>query len=108
MGRAIWDGYEMPDEHRSDIEKDAMDVAIDQDPDGQAISAPRLVLRACGIVEKCAAGAGRVPDFLPGECEKGRVLYRAMCQLRGDIGAGSEHDIDVIRASACINLRCTE
>jgi LacI family transcriptional regulator len=50
--RVVWIGHEMLDEHRAFIEAGAMDIAIDQDPDGQAISALQHVLHACGIVEQ--------------------------------------------------------
>ncbi|HDR9342359.1 TPA: sugar ABC transporter substrate-binding protein, partial [Burkholderia multivorans] len=45
-------GHEMLDQHRAYIEAGSMDIAIDQDPDGQAISALQHVLHACGIVEQ--------------------------------------------------------
>ncbi|MFP3802333.1 substrate-binding domain-containing protein, partial [Paraburkholderia sp. SIMBA_027] len=37
-GRVVWVGHEMIDLHRTYIEAGSMDIAIDQDPDGQAIS----------------------------------------------------------------------
>ncbi|EGC99371.1 LacI family transcription regulator [Burkholderia sp. TJI49] len=51
-GRVVWIGHEMIDLHRAYIEAGSMDIAIDQDPDGQAISALQHVLHACGIVEQ--------------------------------------------------------
>jgi LacI family transcriptional regulator len=51
-GRVVWIGHEMIDLHRTYIEAGAMDIAIDQDPDGQAISALQHVLHACGVVEQ--------------------------------------------------------
>ncbi|MBN3771794.1 substrate-binding domain-containing protein, partial [Burkholderia sp. Se-20378] len=51
-GRVVWIGHEMIDLHRTFIEAGAMDLAIDQDPDGQVISALQHVLHACGIVEQ--------------------------------------------------------
>jgi LacI family transcriptional regulator len=78
MGKVIWVGHEMLDDHRRYIEEGAMDVAIDQDPDGQVISALQHVLRACGVVEDapppgpvefrifCPANVRR-DAYLPGE-----------------------------------------
>ncbi|MBR7890793.1 LacI family DNA-binding transcriptional regulator [Burkholderia multivorans] len=51
-GRVVWIGHEMLGQHRAYIEAGSMDIAIDQDPDGQAISALQHVLHACGIVEQ--------------------------------------------------------
>ncbi|WP_240702056.1 LacI family DNA-binding transcriptional regulator [Trinickia terrae] len=50
-GDVVWVGHEMLDTHREYIEAGLMDVAIDQDPDGQVISALQHLLRACGVVE---------------------------------------------------------
>ncbi|WP_175730428.1 LacI family DNA-binding transcriptional regulator [Burkholderia ambifaria] len=55
-GRVVWVGHEMIDLHRTYIEAGAMDIAIDQDPDGQAISALQHVLHACGIVDQPPPG----------------------------------------------------
>jgi LacI family transcriptional regulator len=52
VGRVVWIGHEMLDLHRTYIEAGAMDIAIDQDPDGQVISALQHLLHACGIVEQ--------------------------------------------------------
>ncbi|WP_126286386.1 LacI family DNA-binding transcriptional regulator [Burkholderia stagnalis] len=51
-GRVVWIGHEMLDLHRTYIEAGTMDIAIDQDPEGQAISALQHVLHACGVVEQ--------------------------------------------------------
>jgi LacI family transcriptional regulator len=50
-GKIVWVGHEMLDRHRQYIESGLMDIAIDQDPDGQVISALQHVLNACGVVE---------------------------------------------------------
>jgi LacI family transcriptional regulator len=52
----VWVGHEMSDEHRRYLEEGAMDVAIDQDPDGQAISALQHLLHACGVVNEAPPG----------------------------------------------------
>ncbi|QGZ66582.1 LacI family DNA-binding transcriptional regulator [Paraburkholderia acidisoli] len=49
-GRTVWIGHEMVDLHREYIEAGIMDVAIDQDPDGQVIAALQHALHACGVV----------------------------------------------------------
>ncbi|GAB7522628.1 LacI family DNA-binding transcriptional regulator [Paraburkholderia sp. 2C] len=51
-GRVVWVGHEMLDQHRALIEAGVMDIAIDQDPDGQVISALQHVLHACGVVDE--------------------------------------------------------
>ncbi|MGS0893579.1 LacI family DNA-binding transcriptional regulator [Burkholderia stagnalis] len=51
-GRVVWVGHEMLDQHRAYIEAGTMDIAIDQDPDGQAISALQHLMHACGVVEQ--------------------------------------------------------
>ncbi len=50
-GKVVWVSHEMLDTHRQYIEDGMMDVAIDQDPDGQVISALQHMLHACGVVE---------------------------------------------------------
>lgn len=50
-GQVVWVSHEMLDLHRKCIEEQTMDIAIDQDPDGQVISALQHVLHACGVVE---------------------------------------------------------
>ena len=75
-GRVVWVSHEMLDRHRQYIKDGTMDVAIDQDPDGQVISALQHVLHACGVVEDappagpvefrifCPANVRRTP-YLP-------------------------------------------
>ncbi|WP_028220456.1 LacI family DNA-binding transcriptional regulator [Paraburkholderia oxyphila] len=50
-GKVVWVGHEMLDRHREYIEQGTMDIAIDQDPDGQVISALQHALNACGVVQ---------------------------------------------------------
>ena len=47
----VWVGHEMLDLHRDYIMAGSMDIAIDQDPDGQVIAALQHGLHACGIVD---------------------------------------------------------
>jgi LacI family transcriptional regulator len=54
-GDVVWIGHEMFDTHRQYIDAGIMDIAIDQDPDGQVISALQHALHACGIVEHASA-----------------------------------------------------
>ncbi|PPK42388.1 LacI family transcriptional regulator [Trinickia symbiotica] len=51
-GKVVWVGHEMLDRHRDYIEAGLMDIAIDQDPDGQVISALQHVLHACRVVDE--------------------------------------------------------
>jgi LacI family transcriptional regulator len=60
-GQVTWIGHEMLDVHRQYIEAGIMDIVIDQDPDGQVISALQHVLHACGVVE--AAPANEPVEF---------------------------------------------
>jgi LacI family transcriptional regulator len=76
-GQVTWVGHEMFDAHRQYIEAGIMDIAIDQDPDGQVISALQHVLHACGIVDEappnepvefrvfCPANVRHSPYLLP-------------------------------------------
>ncbi|WP_415914346.1 LacI family DNA-binding transcriptional regulator [Paraburkholderia sp. J67] len=64
-GKVVWIGHEMLDAHRQYIDAGIMDIAIDQDPDGQVIAALQHALYACGIVE-------RAPDDQP-------VEFRVFC-----------------------------
>lgn len=50
-GKVVWVSHEMTDHHRQYIEDGVMDVAIDQDPDGQVMSALQHMLYAFGIVQ---------------------------------------------------------
>lgn len=60
-GQVVWIGHEMLDAHRRYIDAGIMDIAIDQDPDGQVISALQHVLHACGVVD--AAPANEPVEF---------------------------------------------
>jgi LacI family transcriptional regulator len=51
-GRLRWVGHEMSDDHRQYMEQGLLDLAIDQDPDGQVISALQHLLHACGVLER--------------------------------------------------------
>lgn len=56
-GTVAWVGHELSDEHRSYLESGLMDLAIDQDPDGQARSALHHLLHAAGwLASPPAAG----------------------------------------------------
>ncbi|MFP6560487.1 LacI family DNA-binding transcriptional regulator [Paraburkholderia sp. B3] len=57
-GKIVWVGHEISDEHRRYIEDGTMDLAIDQDPDGQAISALQHLLHACGVVDEAPPAEG--------------------------------------------------
>lgn len=50
-GKVVWVGHEMLDRHKEYIEQGTMDIAIDQDPDGQVISALQHALNACGVLD---------------------------------------------------------
>jgi LacI family transcriptional regulator len=60
-GKVAWVGHEPSDEHRQYLKQHTMDLVIDQDPDGQAISALQHLLYACGLVE--AAPASSAHEF---------------------------------------------
>ena len=60
-GKVVWVTHEMSDDHRTYIEQGTLDLVIDQDPDGQAISALQHLLHACGVVE-CSPPEG-VTEF---------------------------------------------
>ncbi|CAB3746043.1 LacI family DNA-binding transcriptional regulator [Paraburkholderia solisilvae] len=51
-GKVVWVGHEMLDQHRAFIDAGVMDIVIDQDPDGQVISALQHVLHACAMVHE--------------------------------------------------------
>ncbi|APR38855.1 LacI family DNA-binding transcriptional regulator [Paraburkholderia sp. SOS3] len=51
-GSVVWVGHEMLDQHRALIDAGVMDIVIDQDPDGQVISALQHVLHACGVLNE--------------------------------------------------------
>jgi LacI family transcriptional regulator len=48
-------GHELSDEHRAAIDAGLMDLAIDQDPDGQVLSSVQQLLHAGGFVEQAPA-----------------------------------------------------
>lgn len=50
-GKVVWIGHEKSDEHRQYLENRVMDLVIDQDPDGQAVSSLQHLLYACGMIE---------------------------------------------------------
>jgi LacI family transcriptional regulator len=50
-GRVRWIAHEISDDHRQYVEQGLLDLAIDQDPDGQVISALQHLLHACGVTE---------------------------------------------------------
>lgn len=56
-GKVPWIGHEASDEHRQYLKEGVMDLVIDQDPDGQAISALQHLLYACGLVEAAPPSA---------------------------------------------------
>jgi LacI family transcriptional regulator len=65
----------MLDRHRQYIEAGTMDVAIDQDPDGQVISALQHVLHACGVVEDAPpAGPVEFRIFCPANVRRSAYL----------------------------------
>ncbi|SOE97352.1 transcriptional regulator, LacI family [Burkholderia sp. D7] len=51
VGKVVWVGHEMLDEHRAYIQEGAMDLVIDQNPDAQVTSALQHMLHACGVLE---------------------------------------------------------
>ncbi|CAB3762097.1 LacI family DNA-binding transcriptional regulator [Paraburkholderia humisilvae] len=75
-GNVIWVGHEMLDQHRAYIDAGVMDIVIDQDPDGQVISALQHVLHACGVVDE-------VPHAAPVEF---RVFCSANVRETGYLG----------------------
>ncbi|MFC0397646.1 LacI family DNA-binding transcriptional regulator [Paraburkholderia rhizosphaerae] len=77
-GKVIWVGHEMLDQHRAYIDAGVMDIVIDQDPDGQVISALQHVLHACGVVDEA-------PRAAPVEF---RVFCSANVRGTGYLGAG--------------------
>jgi LacI family transcriptional regulator len=60
-GRLRWVAHEISDDHRQYMEQGLLDLAIDQDPDGQVFSAIQHLLHACGVLER-APRAG-LPEF---------------------------------------------
>ncbi|MGI4856499.1 MAG: LacI family DNA-binding transcriptional regulator [Janthinobacterium lividum] len=76
-GKVVWIGHEITDEHRRYVERGMMDIVIDQDPDGQVLSALQHVLHACGVIAEppacgpvefglfCRANVRRTPYLQP-------------------------------------------
>lgn len=56
-GDLVWIGHELTDEHRSHIRAGTMDLVIDQDPDGQVLSAMRHLLFANQWIEERPSSA---------------------------------------------------
>jgi LacI family transcriptional regulator len=52
----VWVGHELSDEHREQLALGHMDLVIDQDPDGQVLSAVQHLLHACGYLDAAPAG----------------------------------------------------
>ena len=52
----VWVGHELSDEHRELLALGHLDLAIDQDPDGQVLSAVQHLLHACGYLDAAPAG----------------------------------------------------
>jgi LacI family transcriptional regulator len=51
-GDVAWVGHELSDEHRAALAGGAMDLVIDQDPDGQVLAGLEHLLHACGWSER--------------------------------------------------------
>jgi LacI family transcriptional regulator len=51
----VWVGHELSDEHRTQLEHGTLDLVIDQDPDGQVLSAMQHLLHACGYLAAAPA-----------------------------------------------------
>lgn len=59
--RTVWMGHELSDEHRSHLVSGAMDLVIDQDPDGQILSGMQYLLHANKWLDQ--APLSRPTDF---------------------------------------------
>lgn len=59
--KAVWIGHELTDEHRSHLVGGAMDLVIDQDPDGQILSGMQYLLHANKWLDQMPAA--RPTDF---------------------------------------------
>lgn len=55
--KVVWIGHELSDEHRAALENGRLDLVIDQDPDGQVVSAIQHLLHGLGLLA-AAAPAG--------------------------------------------------
>ncbi len=51
----VWVGHELSDEHREQLALGHMDLVIDQDPDGQVLSAMQHLLHHCGFLDAAPA-----------------------------------------------------
>jgi LacI family transcriptional regulator len=51
----VWVAHELSDEHRTQLERGTLDLVIDQDPDGQVLSAMQHLLHACGYLAAAPA-----------------------------------------------------
>ena len=86
-GRVVWVGHEMLDHHRQYIEEGTMDIAIDQDPDGQIVSALQHVLNACGVVDAPAPpGPVEFRIFCSANVRRSPYLVEAPVSLRDETG----------------------
>lgn len=63
LGATIWIGHEMLDDHRQYLKERAMEMVIDQNPDGQVQAALHYMFHACGLSE-LAPSAAPVPFTL--------------------------------------------
>jgi len=57
QGDVVWVGHELSDEHRDLLARGTLDLVIDQDPDGQVLSAMQHLLHACGYLDQAPADA---------------------------------------------------
>jgi LacI family transcriptional regulator len=65
-GDVAWVGHELSDEHRAALAAGAMDLVIDQDPDGQVLAGLQHLLHACGWSEAAPpAGPNEFRLFCP-------------------------------------------
>lgn len=56
-GQVVWIGHELSDEHRRWLQQGAMDLVIDQDPDGQVLSGMQhLLFQTKWLAQKPVAG----------------------------------------------------
>jgi LacI family transcriptional regulator len=49
--RPVWVTHEVSDDHVALLKRGAMDIVIDQNPDGQAMAALQTLLHRCGLLE---------------------------------------------------------
>ena len=76
--RPNWIGHEISDDHVEFLRRGLMDVAIDQDPAGQALAALQTLLQAVGVTDRppwAARGELRVyTRYVPGVTLPGETL----------------------------------